>query len=486
MVRPGRIGLSSATPLWAVDGEGPLAVRTSVEKSGSMPTSTDIRIKDASCAFEPITFRSPLKFGGRVQSKTHLITVEVAVETRDGKHRATGFGSMPMGNVWAWPSEQVAPEQTESAMRTFAEEIVDLAGECTELGHPVDLAYHLSAEYDHLGKTISRRLKLAEPIPELAQLTAASAFDAALHDAYGRVHELSSFNVLTSKYMHHDLAEYLDETFAGEYLDQYTTREPVARLPLYHLVGALDPLTAAEITKPLNDGLPEALGAWIKFNGLTHLKLKLDGANFDWDLARVLAIDAVATETQSARGVSQWFYSLDFNERCSSIEYVVDLLKKLQEQNPQAFERIQYVEQPMHRNLRAHPDQKVHAAAAIKPIVIDESLVSYDSMLAARELGYTGVALKACKGQTESLLMAAAAQKFGMFLCVQDLTCPGAAFLHSASLAARIPGIAAVEGNARQYCPSANKIWSKQYPGLFDFKDGQINTSLLDGPGLGF
>jgi hypothetical protein len=32
-------------------------------------------------------------------------------------------------------------------------------------------------------------------------------------------------------------------------------------------------------------------------------------------------------------------------------------------------------------------------------------------------MGYTGVALKACKGQSHAMLMAAAAQKFGMFLC---------------------------------------------------------------------
>ncbi len=28
-------------------------------------------------------------------------------------------------------------------------------------------------------------------------------------------------------------------------------------MPLYHLVGALDPLTPADVTKPVGDGLPE-------------------------------------------------------------------------------------------------------------------------------------------------------------------------------------------------------------------------------------
>jgi hypothetical protein len=128
----------------------------------------------------------------------------------------------------------------------------------------------------------------------------------------------------------------------------------------------------------------------------------------------------------------------------------------------------------------------MHEAAKLKPVVIDESLVDYESLLLSREQGYSGVALKACKGQTDSLLLAAAAQKFGMFLCVQDLTCPGYSFLHSASLAARVPTVAAVEGNGRQYCPRANKPWAKQYPGMFQVKDGTVETGLLTGIGLGF
>jgi len=42
----------------------------------------------------------------------------------------------------------------------------------------------------------------------------------------------------------------------------------------------------------------------------------------------------------------------------------------------------------------------MHAAARIKPVVIDESLVDLESLELARELGYSGVALKACKGHS--------------------------------------------------------------------------------------
>ena len=450
-----------------------------------MSKATDIRIVEVQCDFEPVKFRTPLKFGGRVQDGTDLINVEIKVESRSGKH-ATGLGSMPLGNVWAWPSDKVTPEQSANAMRAFASEIVELVGEYPEYDDPLDLMFRISGEYAHLGQTISKRLHLGEPMPPLAEMVAASPLDAAVHDAFGRVHDVNSYNALSAEFMNADLSEYLDKSFKGEYLDKYTLRTPKPRLPLYHLVGALDPLTAQDIAKRINDRLPETLAEWITADGLTHLKIKLSGDNLPWDIERVLAIDKVAAETQAKRGCKEWFYSLDFNEKCANVQYVLDFLAKIREQAPAAYDRIQYIEQPTHRDLKAHPENKMHEAAKLKPVVIDESLVDYESLLLSREQGYSGVALKACKGHTDALLLGAAAQKFGMFLCVQDLTCPGFSFLHSASLAARIPSVAAIEGNGRQYCPAANRSWRPLYPTMFQVKDGTVDTSVLDGPGLGF
>jgi hypothetical protein len=124
-------------------------------------------------------------------------------------------------------------------------------------------------------------------------------------------------------------------------------------------------------------------------------------------------------------------------------------------------------------------------AAKLRPVVIDESLTGLDTLLLAREMGYTGVALKACKGQSGSLLMAAAAQKYKMFRCVQDLTCPGAALVHSVGIAAHVPGTSALEANAREYVPVANEGWEKKFPGIFIVKDGWMRTDGLDGIGLG-
>jgi L-alanine-DL-glutamate epimerase-like enolase superfamily enzyme len=317
-------------------------------------------------------------------------------------------------------------------------------------------------------------------------LVSISPLEAAIHDAYGRVLGQNSYNVLGREYVNRDLSAYLGSDFVGEYLDRYTLREPKPRMPLYHLVGAVDPLTPADVVKPVGDGLPETLGEWIAADQLTHLKIKLNGDDLAWDVERVARVEQVAVAAQAARGCKQWNYSLDFNEKCANVQYILDFLARVQARSPAALARVQYIEQPTHRDLKAHPENRMHEAAKIKPVVIDESLIDLESLIMARELGYSGVALKACKGHSEALLMGAAAQKYGMFLCVQDLTCPGASFLHSASVAARVPTVAAIEGNARQYCPVGNRGWAERFPGMFKLVEGSIETGLLNGPGLGF
>jgi L-alanine-DL-glutamate epimerase-like enolase superfamily enzyme len=447
--------------------------------------STDIRICELRSSTEQIQYRSPIKFGGRVVTDVTLLNVHAIVETRDGR-RGEGLGSMTMGNVWAWPSSVVSADQSLAALLDVGQELATDKRLDNEYRDPLEHCHRFAHLYAAIADNVVKSRQLAEPMPRLAQMVAASPLEAAIFDAFGKTLGQNAYNLLGPEYINHDLATYLAPEFAGEYLDRYTLREPKPRMPLYHLVGALDPLTAADVQQPIGDGLPETLGEWITFNGLTHLKIKLAGDDLAWDVARVAAVEHASVPAQTARGCDTWHYSLDFNEKCANVEYVLDFLAKLSEVSPNALARVQYIEQPTHRDLRANPENRMHRAAQIKPVVIDESLVDYESLLLAREQGYSGVALKACKGHSEALLMGAAAQKFGLFLCVQDLTCIGASFLHSASLAARIPTIAAIEGNGRQYCPAGNRSWEDRFPAMFHITDGTVGTFELTGPGLGF
>jgi hypothetical protein len=354
---------------------------------------TDITIKDVRFSYEDFGYRTPIKFGGVALDRVTVLNVEVDVETLGGK-RASGFGSMPLGNVWAYPSRAMGYQQTLDAMKAVTERVAAVYRGHREAAHPIDITWTLEHEYLKEAEAMGRRLAVADPIPVLATLVCASPFDAALHDAFGKVHGLNCYSTYGPDLLPHDLGHYLGSEFAGLRLDRFVNRQVKPRMPLYHLVGALDPLTAADVKQPVGDGLPETLTEWIPADGLTHLKIKLNGDDLGWDVDRVVGVDRVATEQQAKRGVATWHYSLDFNERCANVGYLLEFLRRVKEKTPAGFERIQYIEQPTRRDLKADRANVMHEASKLRPVVIDESLIDLESLRLAKEMGYTGAALK--------------------------------------------------------------------------------------------
>jgi L-alanine-DL-glutamate epimerase-like enolase superfamily enzyme len=436
-----------------------------------------IRVDEISHSYQDFRYRAPYKFGGFSVDRVTLLNVECVVSLRNGR-TAKGFGSMTMGNVWSFPSHLLSYDQTLAAMKALAGKINALTGSYREYGHPIDINCALESEYLRAATAVS----LAEPIPKLCTLVTASPFDAALHDAFGKIHGRNVYQCYGPDLLPNDLAKYLGKEYAGRWLNQFLREHPQPAMPVYHSVGALDALTAADLLRPIRDGLPETLAEWIPQSGLDHIKIKLNGDDLAWDVERVLNIDAVAVEGQPT---ARWLYSLDFNERCRDVEYLLRFIHTLRERNPAAFSRIQYIEQPTRRDLTADRHNAMQQAAKLIPVVIDESLTGLDMLLLACEMGYTGAALKACKGQSQAVLMAAAGRIHKMFLCVQDLTCPGASLIQSAGIAAHVPGVAGIEANAREYVPAANEPWQKRFPGIFNIRNGRMATEILTGPGLG-
>jgi len=447
------------------------------------PRSTDARIEELRTDFQDYLYRAPYKFGGKEVDRVTLLNVHCRLSTKDG-NSANGFAAMPLGNVWSFPAPDIPYDTTLGAMKALALKIAALTRDFREYAHPLDVNHALEPEYLKAAAGTSRELKLSRPIPKLCTLVTASPVDAAIHDAFGRLHGRNSFTACGKDFVRHDLSHYLNAEFKGEYLDPYILKKPTARIQMYHSVGASDPLTAGDVKKHIGDGLPETLEEWIPYNGITAIKIKLNGADLDWDVDRVAAVDRVTVSAQAKRAATDWIYSLDFNERCPNEQYVLDFEHQLKSKAPAAFNRVQYIEQPTARDLAENRRNTMFEAAKLRPIVIDESLTGLDALLLCRQMGYTGVALKACKGQSQTLLLAAATQKYKMFRCVQDLTCPGAALVHSAGIACHVPGVSGLEANAREYVPIANRGWEKRFPGIFEVKNGFMNTAGLDGPGL--
>lgn len=444
-------------------------------------SATDVCITDLNFEYEEHRYRSPYKFGGVPVDRATLINVNVTVKSRNGK-TARGFGSMPLGNVWSFPSREMSYATTLGAMKSLAERIAKITRSHSEFGHPIDINSALEPEYLKAATEVSKELKLTVPIPKLCTLVTASAFDAAIHDAFGKLHGRNCYQTYGQDLMTHDLSRYLNQDFKGEFPARYILTRPKPRVSMFHSVGGADAVLPSELSQRLNDGMPETLAEWIKFNGLTHIKIKLQGEDLRWDIERTVNIDRVASET---RPQTNWRYCVDFNERCPNVDYVLEYLRKVKEQTSLGFNRILYLEQPTARDLQSNRQNVMHQANKLRPVLIDESLVDLETLLLAREMGYTGVALKACKGQSHAMVMAAAAQKYKMFLSVQDLTCPGASLIHSVGIAAHVPGVAGVEANARQYMPAANKPWETRFPGIFKISDGTFRTANLNRLGLG-
>ena len=120
----------------------------------------------------------------------------------------------------------------------------------------------------------------------------------------------------------------------------------------------------ADLTAKIEDGLPETLrGMGASRRCRPHqdqARWRRPGLGLD----RVLSVNAVLSELREQK---DWRYSLDFNERCQDAEYVLDCFARIREGEPEAFSRIEYVEQPTNRNLDAPGTPDMHEAAKIKP-----------------------------------------------------------------------------------------------------------------------
>ncbi|MFA9480304.1 enolase C-terminal domain-like protein [Phycisphaerales bacterium AB-hyl4] len=149
-----------------------------------------------------------------------------------------------------------------------------------------------------------------------------------------------------------------------------------------------------------------------------------------------------------------------------------------------AYDALEMIEQPTGRDIETHAfDWSV--VAARKPVMVDEGLMTLQSMQVARAQGWSGFALKTCKGHSFALVAAAWAKRHGMQVSLQDLTNPGLSAMHAAIFASRVPTMNGVELNSPQFTPAANAGWLDRYPGLFTIRHGIHQLPAPTTPGLG-
>lgn len=443
---------------------------------------TDIRVLHAQAYFSDEYPRAALKFGGRVAGKVTLAHVRVRVENRRGVV-ADGWGAILLSHYWAFPTTAIDQDTKDDLMRRVTQAYCQRLRDLNTYAHPVDLFLSFQPEMQPINERICRELNLPETMPYLGALVCASPMDAALHDAFGMVNGVSSYDALGPEWIAHDLSPVLGPDFRGRYLSEFLQSKLKPELAVWHVVGGLDWFRESDVPADAPDtGLPRSLETWIAQDGVYCFKGKPSGTDLAADCEMVSSIYYVARERLKPNSL---FISLDANEQCDSPTYMIELLHQLRADEPKAFEAILYLEQPVARDLE-RDRHDMHELAALKPVILDESLTTLSDVDLALELGWSGIALKTCKCHTLSLLMLARAELTGIPYTVQDLTNPGIALLHSVGLAARTNPLLGIEANARQYYPDISVPEAVVHPNIARVRNGEMRTESLQGPGLGY
>jgi L-alanine-DL-glutamate epimerase-like enolase superfamily enzyme len=171
---------------------------------------------------------------------------------------------------------------------------------------------------------------------------------------------------------------------------------------------------------------------------------------------------------------------------CESPDYLVEMLKRVQEKSPECYDRLLYLEQPTERDLEAHRFD-MRELSKLKPVLLDESLTSLEMMDLGLELGWSGIALKTCKGHSMDMILAAKARELGVPYALQDLTNPSLALIHAVGMGARLYTMMGLEANSRQFFPAATPPGEQAvHEGLFRIHRGMASTASLQGTGLGY
>lgn len=445
----------------------------------------DITISGVQIDFQGYSNRIPLKFGHEVTIYGETVRVFMTVTGQNGAS-ARGCGETPLAAAWSWPSPLPQSERV-ARMKQFCEALLEAWKRETMCGHPMEIGHHfINGPLNDCLAQANERYPAGEQMPYLAALVCCSAFDLALYDAYGVLNEVKVFDTFNATYMNHDLSFYYTgaskEAFAGEYPESYfVPRDAVpTKLAACHLVGGKDPLRPEDLRgdEP-EDEYPLLLRDWIEEDGLFNIKIKLTGNDAEWDYTRIVNVGQIALDTNVEN------ITVDFNCTVKDPAYVCGILKRLENERPDIFERILYLEQPFPYELDRFPID-VHAVSAVKLLLMDESAHDWHYVERGLALGWTGVALKTCKTLTGAVLSLCWARKHDMAIMVQDLTNPKLAIIPHVLLAANVGTIMGVEVNSMQFCPDASAQEARVHTGLYRRRHGMIDFASLGDTGFGY
>lgn len=401
-----------------------------------MSEAPRLRVVEAVAYERPVRFRMPFRFGAADVHAAPQAFVRVVVEDAAGR-AAAGWAAEMMMPRWFDKSPDLSAEDNVVQLRASTHVALDLMRRAG-----ADTAFGLHARSVEEQYERCRARGLGGLVAGYGQ----ALVDRAVIDALCRLVGAPGLEVVRANLLGIDAR--LTPDLADFDLTGFLADRPFpTTIEARHTVGLGDPLTQADIERPLDDRLPHSLDQAIATYGHRTFKLKLSG-DVDRDLARLRRIVAVLDRLAPA-----YRATLDGNEQFTDHAPLEALLDALVADPALASLRagLLFVEQPFARSVAlARPLGTIAERFAFEIDESDDEIGAYPRALAS---GYRGVSSKSCKGFYRAVLNAARAARApaDRFVSAEDLTVqPGIALGQDLFLAA-ITGNAHVERNGHHF-----------------------------------
>jgi hypothetical protein len=440
----------------------------------------------------PFRLRMPFRFGVITVTHGRQAVVRARIRLEDGTE-SWGLAAETLAAKWFDKDPALSDAQNEHQLRRaleLAEAATLAAGANTAFGHFADSYAAVTAAAG------------AERLNPLVASYGRALLDRAMLDALLKARHVSFWTGMRANIggmAPHGVAPDL----AGfDVAAMLAGRQPLTRLHARHTVGLVDPITAADQSERVEDGLPETLEEVAATYRHRYWKLKV-GGNVAADVERLSRIASVLDRLHGG-----YHASLDGNEQYEDAEGALALWRAM-EAEPRLKKlcaSILYIEQPVKR-ARAL-ETGMSALAAARPVIIDESDGPLDAFVTGRALGYAGVSSKACKGVWRSLVNLARCKAWNAaegrehyVMSAEDLTTLAGACVQQDLALVSLLGLPHVERNGHHFIdgfsgrPKAEAVrFMEAHPDLYAdtprgprlaIREGTLEIGSLDTPGLG-
>lgn len=420
----------------------------------------------------PVRLRMPFRFGVVTLTAAPQAFVRARIRLEDGTRSEGGAAEM-MAPKWFDKDPALSDEDNLGQLRgalALAREAYLAGGENTAFGH----------WRERYAAQIARGARCG--LNSLVACYGPALIDRALLDALCRALGASFYRALRANLPG---IEAPDQDLSG-FLRGLAPQDGIAAR---HTVGLTDPVTASDLQRRLDDGLPETLEEVIARYGQRYFKLKV-GGDPRAAVERLAGIAAVLDRLERPYHVT-----LDGNEQYADVEGALELWRRVLEAPRLArlARSVLFLEQPIRRQSALERD--ISPLAREVPVLIDESDDSLEAFARARALGYTGVSSKTCKGLYKSLINAARCAAWNReerggryFMSGEDLTVQAGLALQQDLALVSLLGIRHVERNGHHYVDgmaaapeSEQDAFLAAHPDLYHRSHGAVRPLIRDG-----